>query len=137
LYCDQSVAGAATCQAQKAAGTLCQPFYAECLPGLQCNNGVCGPPRKLGESCGTMARCGTGGVCDETTSVCVLWRGENGVCHGESDCSPDFICTTPGGGNGTCVPWLEAGAACDPAVYRCRMPAVCSGGTCQVTSDCS
>ncbi|MDB4970558.1 MAG: hypothetical protein JWN44_6247 [Myxococcales bacterium] len=101
------------------------------------HGGVCGTPPRLGDACGTMAPCGFGTVCDDSSQLCVLWRGDNGVCHSERDCAPDFICTTPGGGDGVCLPWLEAGAACDPSTYRCRMPSVCSSGTCKVTSDCS
>ena len=134
-YCDFN-GGNPICRALKPAGSLCQTGTGECQAPLVCVSSMCALPPKLGESCAS-ARCEFGLACDDATKKCVVWRDDNGVCHGEFECSPDFICTTPGGGNGTCVKWLDAGATCDPAVYRCRMPTVCSSGTCKMTSSCT
>jgi hypothetical protein len=126
------------CEPRKPANSPCQTGTGACQPPLACNGSTCKPVPKLGDACGGVnGKCSFGLACDDATMKCVVWRDETGVCHAESECSPDFICTMPSGGNGTCVRWLESGATCDQTVYRCRPPTTCVAGTCTVTNACS
>jgi hypothetical protein len=129
LYCEGITK---LCAALKDDGAACT-YALECKSDI-CRGQVCALRGKLNDPCSATEPCSFGLACD---GVCKPWQGENAVCHNETDCRPELICTTPGGGDGTCVPWLKQGESCPPTGYRCFPGTVCKTGTCQPTTDCN
>ncbi len=120
------------CKAQKDTGAACTTAL-ECKSEV-CRGQLCALHGRLNDPCSVTDPCLFGLACD---GVCKPWQGDKQVCHHEADCSPELNCTTPGGGDGTCFPWLHSGDPCDPAKYQCFPGTVCKNGTCQHTEDCS
>lgn len=102
--------------------------HVTCPSGTACNGGKCEAP------CGCFAGntgCGTGKVCDATTTLCVAPACKGVTCGAGETCDA----TT-----GKCTTFCDASVKC-PAGQKCQSPdgcvAICTGVTCDPGLTCN
>ncbi len=122
-------------------GAYTTPFSADnCSPGLTCFEGrLCARPEHTwpelveGQPCGVGGRCVTGLYCDPLQSACVREVGLGEPCNVVAACEYGAYCSGVDAGEGTCVPLLPLGGACDPSDNQPCEP-TCSDGGCRYNS---
>ncbi len=127
-----------TCILPGEAGDSCTT-NGECLGGLACDSGVCGPkPGQAGDACAHVEACDWyhGVVCDVDNDVCVeLGIAAAGEACGWDDDGRWVVCTTNGRCvSGTCEPAPSGpGGECDASANQyCVPPAWCVSGECRL-----
>jgi hypothetical protein len=131
------------CVAGAAVGATCNDTDAPCEGALTCDNGKCAQPLGQGAPCDASA----GSACDPTKGlICTLSAGNGGgQCQPAGFANLGDKCGLDATGkltsclgascsdlqNGTCVPDLAEGAACDTqSGPDCAFPLQCQGGKC-------
>lgn len=133
LVCDSSTK---RCRKGQGTGSPCSASE-PCAIALNCIDGSCKLPGRLGDVCERDDSCGSSFVCDGATKRCVDGRnianGDDCDPFGQARCVEGATCQ-----DGICVSVLAPGAPCSPNGTPCREYHYCgANGTCEPINPAS